>query len=205
MKTISQSQGDPDVTEDIEDDLASLPEEDESVQAIIAEMEALKAVFSVAFEGEEPERVKNLLMVALQLKENPMSFGGRLTSYCMHICLGGDTPEVPKSDTPPDRWVQRTFEALGTGWALWVKDGSTEVLKTINLMFEHEDNEEDGAIDTLILNFWAQAIEMLIRQNDSEAMRLFNRANEVGAQFGTSTNIPICWTYYTSFFLKRIR
>ena len=68
-------------------------------------------------------------------------------------------------------------------------------------MTEEEPEEDDKAVETLSLNFWAKAIEMLVIGRSEDARRFFERANEVGANYGTRTNPSICWTYATSFFM----
>jgi len=188
---------------EVDEDFDDLPEDSEDVQTILAEMEALKAVFDAAFQGGPADRAVACVRQALNMRAgDPTHFEGQLTVFCMALVLGEDRFDVLPRVPTERRWARKTFEALALGWANWIRSGSKEVLQVIDQMHFSEPEEDDGAVETLSLNFWAKALEMLVKDRPVEAKKFFERANEVGAQFGTSTNPSICWTYAVSFFTR---
>jgi tetratricopeptide (TPR) repeat protein len=188
-----------DVIENDEENALS-DDELEDTPSILAEMEALQAIFDVDFNAGPKDRAMALARQALDLKQNPSNTEGRLTVVALSHCLG-----VPREDLVlvvpvlGGSWTQRTFEALASGWMKWLTLSDTEVLRTVANMHP-EGGEDDGAAETLCLNFWARAIELLAQGQPEEAKRFFERATEVGSQFGTRTNPSICWSYAASFF-----
>jgi hypothetical protein len=54
-------------------------------------------------------------------------------------------------------------------------------------------------IETMALHFWAEAIERLAEGDVEDARRLWLRAVDFGANFGTETSSVIAWTYAASF------
>jgi len=174
-------------------------EEGEDVTSILAEMEALQAVFDADFRKGPMDRAQALVRQALEVRTPPTTTEGRLTVVALSHCLG--TPRRDLALVRPKKsrkWFRKTFDSLATGWMRWLTMGDMAVLGTIAKM--HEGSEDDGAVETLSLNFWAQAIELLAQGDREGAKRFFERATEVGAQFGTSTNPTICWTYAASYF-----
>jgi len=181
-----------------------LPDDCEDVGSILAEMEALKAVFDAIFQGSPSDRAKACVRQALAMQESdPVSFEGKLTVFCLSWILGEDRIDILPKAPSGNKWTKRTFEELALGWVAWIREGSTQVLETINKMHLTEPEEDDGSIETLSLNFWAKALELLVKGRGDESRRFFDRANNIGSQFGTSTNPSICWTYAVSFFTKR--
>lgn len=174
-------------------------QDDGDLPTIMAEMDALQAVFDANFRKGPVDRALSLAKHALDLRPVPTTVEGRLTVVALSHCL-----KTPRSDLalidPPKKgpWGVRTFNTLATGWMRWVTLGDDGVLNAIARM--QGGDESDGEAETLSLNFWARAIELLIQGRRVEAQRFFERATEVGSQFGTSTNPPICWTYAASFF-----
>lgn len=177
-----------------------LPQEGgEDVSSIIAEMEALQAIFDANFRKGPVDRALALARQALDLRPEPETVESRLTVVALSHCLGVTRTDLALIEPAPHpRWTRRTFETLGTGWMRWVTLKDDEILKRIARL--HEGDDADSEAETLSLNFWAQAIEHLVHGQREEAQKFFERATEVGAQFGTSTNPPICWTYAASFF-----
>jgi hypothetical protein len=178
-----------------------LPEEDgEDTPVILAEMEALQAIFDVDFQGGPIDRAVVLAKHALDLKPHPSSTEGRVAVVSLSHCLG--EPRIDLAMTPPAQegtWVQRTFETLASGWMRWLTTKDKTVLKDIALMHHEEGDEDDGAVETLSLNFWARAIELLVQEEKDQAKRFFERATAVGSQVGTRSNPTICWSYAASF------
>lgn len=179
-----------------------LPEDDgEDTPVILAEMEALQAIFDVDFQEGPLDRAVVLAKHALELKSPPSSTEGRVTVVSLSHCLGN--PRLDLAMTPPaleGTWVQKTFETLASGWMRWLTAKDKTILKDIALMHHEEGDEDDGAVETLSLNFWARAIELLVQEERDQAKRFFERATEVGSQFGTRSNPTICWSYAASFF-----
>jgi tetratricopeptide (TPR) repeat protein len=179
-----------------------LPDDSESVGAILAEMEAQRSLFDVAFQRGSFERAISLIRDALSLQpENPEKFETKLMVFCLNHCLGNIRGELIPHSPSGSNWSQRAFESLAIGWMRWMTNGDKGVLHYISRMSEDEPEEDDKAVETLSLNFWAKAIEMLVIGRSDDARRFFERANEVGANYGTRTNPSICWTYATSFFM----
>jgi len=178
-----------------------LPEDDgEDVPVILAGMEALQAIFDVDFKEGPVERATSLARYALDLKPPPSTTEGLVTVVSLAYCLGELRKDL--AFTPPSQegtWVQRTFENLASGWMRWLTAQDKGVLKTIALMHPEGGDEDDGAVETLSLNFWARAIELVVQEEREQAKRFFERATEVGSQFGTRSNLTICWTYAASF------
>jgi hypothetical protein len=178
-----------------------LPDNTEDVSTILAEMVAQQALFNVSFQGGSLERAILRVKEALELQpQNPDRFETKLLIFCLNHCLG-NPKEVLIPDSPTGvNWSQRSFEALAIGWMRWMTTGDRSVLSYISRMNEDEPEEGDKAVETLSLSFWAKAIEMLVLGRLEDSKRFFERANEVGANYGTRTNPSICWTYATSFF-----
>lgn len=173
-----------------------LDEAEEDVLAILAEMEALQAVFDVEFKEGSVDRALSLAKHALDLKAKPSTMEGRLTVVALSYCIGIHRADLalvtPTSEGP---WVQRAFETLASGWMRWLLLQDKKVLEDIANL----GGEDDAAGETLSLNFWARAIELLVQGQKSDAKRFFERSTEVGSQFGTRTNPLICWSYAASF------
>ena len=191
----------PNLTDSGEYDL-DLPDDSEDVGAILAEMEAQRSLFDVAFQSGSFERAISLVRDALNLQpENPEKFETRLMVFCLNHCLGNVRSELIPHSPNGTNWSQRAFESLAIGWMRWMTNGDKGILHYISRMSEDEPEEDDKAVETLSLNFWAKAIEMLVIGRSEDARRFFERANEVGANYGTRINPSICWTYATSFFM----
>lgn len=179
-----------------------LPDDSENVESILAEMEAQRSLFDVAFQRGSFERAISLVRDALNLQpENPEKFETKLLVFCLNHCLGNVRSELIPHSPRGASWSQLAFESLAIGWMRWMTNGDKGVLNYISRMSEDEPEEDDKAVETLSLNFWAKAIEMLVIGRSEDARRFFERANEVGANYGTRTNPSICWTYATSFFM----
>jgi hypothetical protein len=174
-----------------------LEETEEDVPSILAEMEAQQAIFDVDFKEGSVDRALSLARHALDLKAPPSTMESRLTIVALSHCLGiprTDLALVPPTSEGP--WVQRAFEILASGWMRWLLLQDKTVLQDII----HLGGEDDAAGETLSLNFWARAIELLAQGQKSDAKKFFERSTEVGSQFGTRTNPLICWSYAASFF-----
>lgn len=172
-----------------EDDL---PTEGEDLASILAEMEALQAVFEVGFRNGDAERAKALCRHALDLWSDKESVAGRLTTFALAHCAGVNVGEDWTFE-PED-----LFETLAVSWIRWMRDGDPRVLDHIHNYPNLQENDREA--ETLSLNFWAQAIELLVLGDREQAKQFFERSTEVGSQFGTNTNPYICWTYAASFF-----
>jgi hypothetical protein len=178
-----------------------LPAEEEDVGAILAEMEAMKTIFSASFQGGPLERALACSQLALDAwPPNPPTFEGRLTIFCLSRCLGSIRADLIPEAPGGTRWDRRIFEALAIGWMRWISTGSKEALEVIRRMDREEPEEDDREVETLSLSFWAKAIELLIMGRPKDAQKFFERATDVGAQCGTAINPSICWTYAVSFF-----
>lgn len=183
-----------------------LPDDSEDTSTIISEMAAQKAVFDAAFsDTPNRERVTTYSEKTLRLLPvSPDKFETRLLIFCLNYCLDVVRSDLIPTKTKGRRWSRKTFEALSIGWMRWMTDRSDDgVLFYISNMHNDEPRDEDKSFDTLILNFWSKAIELLVLNRPTEAKKFFDRANEVGAQIGTSINPSICWTYATSFYMLR--
>jgi hypothetical protein len=180
-----------------------LPDDSEDTTTILSEMVAQKAVFDAAF-STTPNRVRVMNCAGSTLKllpHNPESFETKLLVFCLNYCIDNVRADLIPEKTNEKRWTRKVFEALSIGWMRWMVDQNDNgVLFYIANMHNDEPREEDKSFDTLILNFWSKAIELMVLNRPSEAKRFFDRANEVGAQIGTSINPSICWTYATSFY-----
>lgn len=190
---------------DLKDDL-DLPDDSEDTTTILSEMAAQRAVFDAAFSPTPNlERVEACAESTLKLLPfNPEKIETRLLVFCLSYCTGNVRSDLIPEKTSEKRWSRRVFEALSIGWMRWMVDqNDEEVLYYIANMHNDAPRDEDKSFDTLILNFWAKAIELMVLGRPSEAKKFFDRANEVGAQIGTSINPSICWTYATSFYRTR--
>ena len=187
---------------DFRDDL-DLPDDSEDTTTILAEMATQKAVFEAAF-SSTPDRKRVLTCSEATLKllpSNPAKFETKLLAFCLNCLSGRMRTDLIPERTLERRWTRKSFEALSIGWMRWMVDPSDKgVLFYIANMHNLASGMEDRSFDTLILNFWAKAIELMVLDRPFEAKRFFDRANEVGAQIGTSINPSICWTYATSFY-----
>lgn len=183
-----------------------LPDDSEDTTTILSEMAAQKAVFDAAFSNTpNRKRVEACCDATLKfLPYDPDKFETKLLVFCLCYCLGDPRSDLIPEKTNEKRWSRKTFEALAIGWMRWMVDRSDEgVLYYIANMHNDEPGDEDKSFDTLILNFWSKAIELMVLNRPAEAKKFFDRANEVGAQIGTSINPSICWTYATSFYVMR--
>ena len=190
---------------DLNDDL-DLPDDSEDTTTILSEMATQRAVFDAAFAiTPNRERVEACAESTLKLLPyNPERIESRLLVFCLSYCTGTVRSDLIPEKTSEERWSRRVFEALSIGWMRWMVDQNDDgVLYYIANMHNDAPRDEDKSFDTLILNFWAKAIELMVLNRPSEAKKFFDRANEVGAQIGTSINPSICWTYATSFYRAR--
>ena len=177
-----------------------LPDDSEDTVTILSEMAAQRAVFDVAFQNGSISRAVTYIESTLQLlPTKPERFESNLLVFCLNYCLGNRRDDLIPEGPTQNRWSRRTFESLAIGWMRWmINKGDKDVLTYIANM--HEEENDGSSFETLSLNFWAKAIELLVLGRLDDSKRFFDRANEVGAQVGTSINPSICWTYATSFF-----
>lgn len=185
-----------------------LPDDSEDTTTILSEMAAQKAVFDEAFSSTpNRERVVSCVESTLKLLPNdPEKFETKLLVFCLSYCLGNPRVDLIPEKTSESKWTRKAFEALSIGWMRWMMNrDDVGVLYYVANMHNYEPRGEDKSFDTLILNFWAKAIELMVLNRPAEAKGFFERANEVGAQVGTSINPSICWTYATSFYGMRTR
>jgi hypothetical protein len=183
-----------------------LPNNSEDTVTILSEMNAQKAIFDTVFSTHlNKVRVMSCAKSTLKLlSHNPENFETKLLIFCLNYCIGNICSDLIPERTSETRWTRKVFETLSIGWMRWmVSQNDDEVLCYIANMFNDEPRGEDKSFDILILSFWAKAIELMMLNRPLEAMKFFDRANEVGAQIGTSLNPSICWTYATSFYRMR--
>jgi len=191
----------------LNDDL-DLPDDSEDTTTILSEMATQRVVFDESFSiTPNRERVEAYAKSTLKLlPDNPEKFETKLLVFCLNYCLGKPRLDLIPEKTSESKWTRKAFEALSIGWMRWLIDRDDDgVLYYVANMHNYEPKAEDKSFDTLILNFWAKAIELMVLNRPTEAKRFFERANEVGAQVGTSINPSICWTYATSFYGMRMR
>jgi hypothetical protein len=180
-----------------------LPDDSEDTTTIISEMSAQKAVFDAAFSSTpNRERVTACSESTLKLLPRyPEKLETKLLIFCLSYCIGEIRTDLIPETTHEVRWTRRAFEALSIGWMRWMADPKDNgVLFYIANMHNDCTKSEDDSFDTLILNFWAKAIELMVLDRANEAKMFFDRANEIGTQIGTSINPSVCWTYATSFY-----
>ena len=187
-------------------DELDLPDDSEDTTTILSEMAAQKAIFDSAFSATpDTKRVRLCAESTLKLLPiDPEKFETKLLVFCLSYCLGNPRLDLIPEKTSESKWTRKSFEALSIGWMRWmVNQDDIGVLYYVANMLNYEPRGEDKSFDTLILNFWAKAIELMVLNRPSEAKRFFERANEVGTQVGTSINPSICWTYAMSFYRLR--
>jgi hypothetical protein len=205
-RRVSDSKGRVSLSEidrlDLNDDL-DLPDDSEDTTTILSEMAAQKVVFEAAF-STTPNRERVVTCCESTLKllpDNSDKFETKLLLFCLNYCCGRMRTDLIPERTLERKWTRKSFEALSIGWMRWIVDRNDKgVLFYIANMHNLDSGVEDKSFNTLILNFWAKAIELMVLDRPFEAKRFFDRANEVGAQIGTSINPSICWTYATSFY-----
>jgi hypothetical protein len=185
------------------DDLEDMTDDSECVSSIITEMQAMRFVFEACFKGGSRDIALDSVYKALRVRSSsPSSFEGKLTTFCLAWLVGEDRSSLLPQTSDHKNWSRKMFESLIIDWVSWLRTGSKDVLVTIEKMYASERPEGGNAVETWSLNFWAKALEMLVLGHPDEAQRFFERANEVGSQFGIPTNPSICWTYAVSFFPK---
>lgn len=178
------------------------PEENEDVESVLAEMEALEACFQACFGGGSRDRARTLARYALGLKTPPKTFEGLITLRALEVCAGHPQRDLV-TPPPSTKWVRSVFEKLGSGWVVWISSGNPSLIMSEAARLEDHDHDNDGgAIELTSLRFWSKALGFLTRGDRSEAKRYFDRATEVSSQFGLNINPAICWTYAASFFPK---
>jgi len=179
-----------------------LPQQnDESLSVILAEMDALEAVFDANFRNGSRDRAEALLRYALNIRPPQRTVEDRLTVVAMSHCLGIQRSDLALVEPPKKGgWRVKTFNTIATSWMRWVTATEKRSPLLMKDTMQGGDQATDREAETLSLNFWAQALELFTQGRLAEAQKFFERATSVGSQFGTSTNPPICWTYAASFF-----
>ena len=172
------------------------------VGAIIAEMDALHALFELAHAKAQEKslviKARELAERAINMRARDKSFDDKLTTFCLAHVIGKHLhiPKRPHSS----RWIRKSFDKILVGWMTWISTGDSQVIqKALKEMDATNEGQSDNTIDVLALQYWTQALELLIQGKKVEARGYFERAVEVGSQFGLSLNPPMSWVYATSF------
>lgn len=96
---------------------------------------------------------------------------------------------------------QHVFTTCATAWMRWA-EGRSDLARAALDAGASEDLHlgRGGALHVMALTPFRAAIEALIRNDTTEARRLFRRSIEIGTQMGTETNPIIQWAFVASFF-----
>jgi hypothetical protein len=183
--------------------LSDLPSIEGEVCAVMAEMEALRALFLAGHPKTNGNilhflRARKLAEEALKLRSADETFDDRLTTFCLSYLLGRKL-RVPKRSTAT-RLVRQSFEQITIGWMRWIatKDASS-VMLAIEALYTRDQGQSDNTVDHLVLQYWASALEALVAGEKDRARASFEQATDVACQFGLALNPPISWVYATSF------
>lgn len=178
-----------------DEDQLPLPEEGDFT-AILAEMEARQAISDAIKWSWAKDRALSLVAQALRAQPEPSTIEGWLVRVALSHCLE-ENAEIPSfGASTAQRKVDEVFENLARGWMVWVTSKQEEPLRQALRDLPSEDTRD---LESLTLFYWGRALQNLLEKDIEEAKRYFDRAMEVGSQFGTPSNPAICWTYCASF------
>ncbi len=189
-----------------------MPSNNPEVLRLIAQAEAVSTALacldvSIPVYPQPPEdqiRALRLVQACLTKSPAPTTVEDRIIQSAMSLILSQEVklPEFHPTAEPPE---QQLFEIVAHAWMIWAAgEPSSETLADLSLAFadlaQLAPSMKGGALHLMALQPWRLAVEALLREDNSEAVRQFHRSSELGSQFGTETNPAIQWTYAASFF-----
>ena len=171
-------------------DITKIP----AVQQIVAENQALSAALSLV-EGLGSDSLDVRKGVRSALPGYIISDSqSRVVRLAMKLIAG---VKIERGDTRiSSKALKGDFEIVAKAWIAW----AVALPQKPQSWLGELGQVKEGAIRSMTLQPWAQAVEALWENDPVEARRFFRRATEISAQLGTETNPAIQWTYAASFF-----
>jgi hypothetical protein len=165
------------------------------IEALAAESKALTAALScVEGDGDRKAAVDLVRQVFHRMSTDDLEDWVIKVAMCR--ILG-----EPWTGIAPVKVVQgadwQFFEIVARSWVSWVH-GDINVAR--ELLDHSRELPRKQSVHGIALGFWQHAIEALVERESAKARKLFRRAAEFGAQYGTESNPPVQWSYAASFF-----
>ncbi len=169
------------------------------VAGLLLESEALSSALACCTKaGGHPKKARDLVRKASQCHQ--MCDVQDYVVKCAMTKILGRVPRALSFITREDVTSARTFIRIAQDWITWVSVGSKPPLPTKIPKVLREDTLHGGAIEEIVLDFWASAVQALLQKDLLEARKFFERASDVGSSYGIEINHSIQWTYAASFF-----
>jgi hypothetical protein len=177
-----------------------------AMRNVFREMEALESVLRFIEEGNEPPNTELIKQVIDRLE--PVTIEQFVIEAAMLRITGNARTDIRwktlKAAKKP--WERHVAEVVAIAWLEWLTRQSARP-RLLELRAQQKKMEKlsrrGGAIHHYTLLFWSEAILELDSGNMASAQRLYRRAIELGAQFGTESHPMISWTYAATFLKVR--
>lgn len=181
-----------------------------NVEDLLFEMDALNAVLRT-IEGTNGDRAEAIAMVetALSRRAESEDLSEILITLAMQKIVGTVSPLVihrPSTETndlgrlDPGRFEFFDHYLMADTSIQWLNHVHNAAVFLL-WPAEAEDLPVESAVHENVLRFWRAAI--LHSGGDlSESQRLFKRALEIGAHFGTDSHVLVSWSYAATFFTE---
>lgn len=174
---------------------------------ILAEMRALNAAGQAVECKSTMTEARSIVANVFASRANTASnIDGLLISAAMAKIIGEDVKpflvEMPRSG-PWDRIVLETIAHAWTRCVAGHPEVAIELLPKLRARQHEEESPPRGrpdAVNLMAMYYWMSAVEALANGNRVEAERLWRRALEVGAHFGTDSHLLVSWTFAATFF-----
>lgn len=173
--------------------------QDPALRRIVDENAALSLALEFVEDGGDANAVRKSVTNVLLDHETP-----DLSSQIIHVAMARiidlycSPPSIAPTTKPTD------FEIIARAWLTWVYKGNTlEALRELQPITIGNNLVNGGAINFMVLQPWAFAVEALLLGALPDARRLFRRATDIGSQLGNEANVVIQWTYAATFFEQR--
>lgn len=165
------------------------------VRQLLLEMDALNAVLRVIKHApDERAEAISLVQAALIHRGEPDDLPSALITIAMQKIVGTISPLVIHRPST-EFWDHYLADDTAIQWINWVTDNPV----FLTTPTEPQELPVESAVHETVLVFWRRAVVQLAKGDLTEARRLFKRALDLGAQFGTESHVLVSWSYAASF------
>ncbi len=169
---------------------------------ILALFRALTASLTYIECGSEPEKAILLTEEALALRKTPRDAVNVAIDMAMYRIVGKNPPKRKARRVPAAPWTEHVAGKVALAWLDWVEGDLVSAERKIDQIRRNQKGQEEGdktsAVSLFALHLCTEAIHNLTQNDLKSARPFFQRAAELGSQYGTDSHIMISWIYVST-------
>lgn len=183
------------------------PSEPGTLRSMIVEMDGLEASMRVVDSGADPELARPVVEAAIADRQVSMKRLDEEVVLAAMLRIVGKPVRLPLAAARVNLWENHVTDTLALAWAGWAAGQPEAALRELGHLHGKmpKGGDESSAMHLMSLHYWGGAIEQLARGSIPASRRLFRRALDLGAQFGTESHTLVSWTYAATFFNDKRR